>query len=284
VHMEEVGETGLGAIEAERLEAAAIEAARLEKKRRASRLQSLRLRVRKFMRPWKVQRKLDHEAAADGETNLEKVDEGLEVEVAGVEVAAAAAGAETPEDVAKYCGVEKKNGKPCQFDISAKPCPVHKEIAVRKPEELCNRLRANGCYCKWNVSIRACPKHPSAADDAAKEAARLLLPECQEITRSNKICLVRGCCFHAPLDLRCHSMKEANHTLRCYGFKTDGSEFCELHQEFPNLSVNMVEMLQTIPGDKLTEEDFRAKYYPGKDTAFSFNFEAYVRSMRALVH
>ena len=208
--------------------------------------------------------------AEDGEKDFEKVDEGL-------------------EDVAKYCNLEKRSGGPCQFNISEKPCPVQKasgvaEQPIQKPDEFCHKLRSNGAKCKWLVSVRACPKHPSAADDAAKEAARLLLPECQEITRSNKICLVRGCCFHAPLDLRCHSMKEANHTLRCYSFKTDGSEFCQLHQEFPNLSVNMVEMLQTIPGDKLTEEDFRAKYYPGKDTAFSFNFEAYVRSMRALVH
>jgi hypothetical protein len=232
--------------------------------------------------------------AAEGEKESAKVDEGQSEAFASLE------GAETTTDKVdevlvevavvdgvKYCNLEKKSGGQCQFNISERPCPVHKAGVAeppQKPDEHCRKPRKNGKHCNWLISVRPCPKHPSAADDAAMEAARSLLPECQEIMRSGKICLVRGCCFHAPLDLRCHSMKESNHTLRCYGFKADGSEFCDMHQEFPNLSVNMAEMLQTIPGDKLTEELFRAKYYPGEDTAFSFEFAAYVRSMRALVH
>jgi hypothetical protein len=237
--------------------------------------------------------------AADGEKDFDKVDEGLEVEVAVVEVAPVAADGEKDfdkvdeglEDVAKYCNMKKRNGDPCQFNISEKPCPVHKasdvaEQPIQKPEEFCLKLRSNGAKCKWVVSIRACPKHPSAADDAAKEAARLLLPECQEITRSNKICLVRGCCFHAPMHLRCQSMKESNHTLRCYGFKKDGSEFCSLHQEFPNMSVHMAEMLWTpgMRGSDITEEMFRDKYYPGNTTPFGFEWKAYIQSIRDHVH
>ena len=120
--------------------------------------------------------------------------------------------------------------------------------------------------------------HSSTADDDAKEAARLLLPMCQETTRGGKPCGERGCRFHAKPEYRCKSMKDEFPELQCFGTKIEGSEFCILHQEFPNLGVNMVEMLKTSPGDQLTEEDFRARYYPRNVTSFCFDWAAYVRS------
>ena len=81
-------------------------------------------------------------------------------------------------------------------------------------------------------------------------------------------------------------MKESNHTLRCYGFKTEGSEFCSLHQEFPNMSVHMAEMLRTpgMRGSDITEEMFRDKYYPGNTTPFGFEWKAYIQSIRDHVY
>ena len=79
-------------------------------------------------------------------------------------------------------------------------------------------------------------------------------------------------------------MKESNHTLRCYGFKKDGSEFCSLHQEFPNMSVHMAEMLLTVRGSDITEEMFRDKYFPGSTTAFSVEWGPWIQSVRNQVH
>jgi hypothetical protein len=185
------------------------------------------------------------------------------------------------DDDGTYCGAKRTNGAPCRFEISKQPCPVHKEVAVTEsiqPEEFCNKPRKDKKPCQWIVSIKPCPEHSSTADDVAKEAARLLLPVCQETTRGGKPCGERGCRFHAKPEDRCKSMKDEFPELQCFGTKIEGSEFCILHQEFPNLGVNMVEMLKTSPGDQLTEEDFRARYYPGNVTSFCFDWAAYVRS------
>jgi hypothetical protein len=232
---------------------------------------------RKMARDLQRQQEDDAEAeAADGKRVPEDVVEEKVCEdvPAAAEVAA--------DDDGTYCGAKKTNGAPCRYEISKNPCPVHKGLAVtesiQKPEEFCNKLRRDKQPCQWLVSKSPCPMHSSAADDVAKEAARLLLPVCQETTRGGKLCGERGCRFHAKPEDRCHSMKDDFPELQCFGTKIEGSEFCILHQEFPNLGVNMVEMLKTITGDQLTEEDFRARYYPGNVTAFCFDWAAYVRS------
>jgi hypothetical protein len=173
---------------------------------------------------------------------------------------------------------------------------VHKGVA-KIPQtlpEYCLKPRKNGQHCKWLINIRPCPKHPSAADDAAKvaekeaqEAARLLLPECQEISRQNKKCKIRGCLFHAPPELRCQSMKDGNHTLQCFSFKTDGIEYCTVHAVYPNMSVHMAEMLRTpgLRGSDITEEMFRDKYFPGSTIAFAcLNWKEWIQSVRDQVY
>jgi hypothetical protein len=226
-----------------------------------------------------LQRKQEDDAEAEA-ADVKRVSEDVVEEKVREDVPAAAEGA--ADDDGTYCGAEKKNGRPCRFDISKHPCPVHKGLAVtesiQKSEEFCNKLRRDNRPCQWLVSKSPCPMHSSTADDDAKEAARLLLPMCQETTRGGKPCGERGCRFHAKPEDRCKSMKDEFPELQCFGTKIEGSEFCILHQEFPNLGVNMVEMLKTVAGDQLTEDDFRARYYPGNATAFCFDWAAYVRS------
>jgi hypothetical protein len=228
---------------------------------------------RKMARNLERKQEDDAEAAADGKRVPDVVvEEKVEDVPAAAEVAA--------DDDGTYCGAKKTNGRPCRFEISKHPCPVHKGLAVTEsilPEEFCNKLRKDKQPCQWLVSKSPCPMHSSIADDVAKEAARLLLPLCQETTRGGKLCGERGCRFHAKPEDRCKSMKDEFPELQCFGTKIEGSEFCTLHQEFPNLGVNMAEMLKS-PGDQLTEEDFRAKYYPGSVTSFCFDWAAYVRS------
>jgi hypothetical protein len=78
-------------------------------------------------------------------------------------------------------------------------------------------------------------------------------------------------------------MLDADQTLQCFRFKGVG-EFCISHEAFPNMSVNMVDMLRQTPGNEITEKGFLAKYYPGTDNnSFGFDFRAYVQSMRARV-
>ena len=81
-------------------------------------------------------------------------------------------------------------------------------------------------------------------------------------------------------------MKDGNHTLQCYSFKRDGSEYCSLHEEFPNLSVHMAEMLRTpgLRGSDITEEMFRDKYFPGSTTAFCFEWKPWIQSVRDQVY
>ena len=171
-------------------------------------------------------------------------------DVAEVPGKAEVAEAET-EVAATYCRVPKKDGRPCQFETSARPCPVH-------------------------------VKSEPTAEDVAKEAARLALPPCPMTTRSGKLCGARGCPYHAPPGLRCASMLDGDPKLQCFSFK-DLGEFCVSHEAFPNLSVNMVAMLQLTPGE-IMEDDFRAKYYPGNVTSLCFEFTAYVKLMRVLVN
>ena len=217
-------------------------------------------------------------ANAEGEKTTDKVDEVVD-ELAEV-----------------YCNVQKKSGGPCQFNIKDRKCPVHQGVTElpQKPTEYCLKPRKNGKHCKWLINIRPCPKHPSAADDAAKvaekeaqEAARLLLPECQEISRQNKMCKIRGCTFHAPPELRCQSMKDGNHTLQCFNHKNDGFEYCTVHAVYPNMSVHMAEMLRTpgLCGSDITEEMFRDKYFPGSTLAFGcLNWKEWIQSVRNQVY
>jgi hypothetical protein len=79
-------------------------------------------------------------------------------------------------------------------------------------------------------------------------------------------------------------MKDGNHTLQCYSFKKDGSEYCSLHEEFPNMSVRMAEMLRTMRGSDITEEMFRDKYFPGSTTAFGVEWKPWIQSVRNQVH
>jgi hypothetical protein len=228
--------------------------------------------------------------AAEDKKESDKVDEGLVAYLANTE------GEKTTDNVDEvvaelaevYCNVQKKSGGPCQFNIKDRPCPVHKGVAEQppqKPTEYCLKPRKNGQPCKWLINIGPCPKHPSAADDAAKVAARLLLPECQEISRQNKICKIRGCTFHAPPEVRCQSKKDGNHTLQCFNYKMDGSEYCSVHADYPNMSVHMAEMLMTVRGSDITEEMFRDKYFPGSTTAFGcLNWKEWIQSVRNQVY
>jgi hypothetical protein len=237
-------------------------------------------------------------AAAEDKKESDKVDEGL-VALATTEGEKTTGQVdEVVDELAEvYCNVEKKSGGPCQFNIKERQCPVHKGVTERPPqkaEEPCNHLRRNGLYCKWDVSIRPCPKHPSAADCAVKvaeqeaqEAARLLLPECQEISRQNKKCMIRGCAIHAPPELRCQSMKDGNHTLQCFKHKNNGSDYCTVHVSYPNMSVHMAEMLRTpgLRGSDITEEMFRDKYFPGSTLAFGcLNWREWIQSVRNQVY
>ena len=86
------------------------------------------------------------------------------------------------------------------------------------------------------------------------------------------------------MEVRCQSMKDGNHTLQCYSFKRDGSEYCSMHEEFPNMSVHMAEMLLTMRGSDITEEMFRDKYFPRSTTAFSFNWTEWIQSVRDHVY
>ena len=234
----------------------------------------------------------------------EVAEEAGEADEAKPEVVAV--GEEVAEEVAKevgdgsvqsgvyeplYCCMPCKDGHPCQFEISVKPCPLHVKSALtdqhaREPE-YCNKPRKDGKRCQWNVSIRPCAKHANSeptAEDRAEEAARLALPTCPMVKRSGVICGLRGCGFHAPPDQRCASMIDSDVTLRCFRFKEVG-EFCLSQGAFPDLSVNMVKELNLTAGNKITEEGFIAKYYPGTDKkSFGFEFKAYVKSMRARVH
>jgi hypothetical protein len=103
------------------------------------------------------------------------------------------------------------------------------------------------------------------------------------VKRSGVVCGLRVCGFHAPPDQRCASMLDGDQTLQCFRFKGVG-EFCISHEAFPNMSVNMVDMLRRTPGNDITEKGFLAKYYPGTDNnSFGFDFRAYVQSTRARV-
>jgi hypothetical protein len=194
----------------------------------------------------------------------------------------------------RYCGMPCKDGRPCKFEISVNPCPVHVKsdaLAERHaPEpEYCNKLRKDGKPCQWNVSIRPCARHtrpdPTAeelAELADRLAERHAMPTCPMVKRNGLVCGLRECGFHAPPEKRCASMLDGDPKLQCFRFKGVG-EFCLSHEALPNLSVNMVDMLQLTPGNDITMEGFLAKYYPDADEPCVFNFPAYVRSMREQV-
>jgi hypothetical protein len=232
------------------------------------------------------------ELAADAEAEKAKVVADNLIEdmcAVSAEFAADAEAVVVTGDVADeplLCGAVCRDGHACQFDITAKACPVHVKTALVPAVEpkFCNEPRRNGQLCKWNVAVRPCGLHAKAdpTEEAAMEAARLALPECQMIKRNGKLCGVRGCCYHAPPDQRCASMIDPNETLQCLRYKQSG-EFCLSHVTFPNLSVNMVNELHLIPGNRITADDFIAKYYPGSEDSFSFDFKAYVKEMRERV-
>ncbi len=70
-------------------------------------------------------------------------------------------------------------------------------------------------------------------------------------------------------------------SMRVHNRKQDG-DFCKLHEALPNMSVHMVEHLQTCGECKVTLDAFVAKYYPdAPEKPEVDDFKRYVKTMRA---
>ena len=70
---------------------------------------------------------------------------------------------------------------------------------------------------------------------------------------------IRGNCpYHAVESVRCTSVLEDDPCARCWNHRWDGSDFCENHQDRPNLWLALKEFFRERESKPITEEDFRA--------------------------
>ena len=66
------------------------------------------------------------------------------------------------------------------------------------------------------------------------------------------------CKYHAHESVRCKSALEGDPGAHCWNYRTDGSDFCENHQDRPNFCQALKEFFRECMGGPITEEAFNS--------------------------